>query len=30
MNSLIQTLPLLLGEAGVHVVDGVVGHGDGR
>ena len=30
MKHLIQTRPLLLGEAGDHVIDRVVGHGDGR
>ena len=29
MKYLIQTLQLLLGEAGVYVVDGVVGHSNG-
>lgn len=30
MKRLIQTRPLLLGEAGVHVTDCLVGYGDGR
>lgn len=30
MKDLIRTRPLLLIEAGVHVIDCVVGHGDGR
>ena len=30
MKHLIQTLALLLSEAGVHVTNCVVGHGDGR
>ncbi len=30
MKHLIKTLPLLLGESGVYVINCVVGHGDGR